>query len=193
MSLVSTTLSSGSVCPHGHMVAASTANCPNANVFPSAVGELTVAWGAITNVLEPTVDSTSIHYYASLSVQVWTAQRGSSLRYFNVRIGSQQVFDISYDYDFHAFIIEFSKLSAINGDQTPELTSGLIDYQKWSTTNRILVADVSRMTEKDVPQSIQVIGTNAACQGVNMLVIVAFENELTDNRLTGEVEEYTAN
>jgi len=112
---------------------------------------------------------------------------------FNVRIGSQQVFDISYDYDFHAFINEFSKLSAINGDQTPELCNGLIDYQKWSSTNRVLVADVSRLTERDVPQSIQVMGTNAACQGVNMLVLVAFENELSYNRLTGEVDEYTAN
>jgi hypothetical protein len=37
------------------------------------------------------------------------------------------------------------------------------------------------------------MGTNAACQGVNMLVLVAFENELSYNRLTGEVEEYTAN
>jgi non-ribosomal peptide synthetase component F len=72
------------------------------------------------------------------------------------------VFDISYDYDFHAFINEFSKLSAVDGDQTPELFNGLIDYQKWSTTNRVLVADVSRLTEKDVPQSIQVMGTNAS-------------------------------
>ncbi|KAE9081119.1 hypothetical protein PF006_g27177 [Phytophthora fragariae] len=123
----------------------------------------------------------------------WTVQPGSSIRNFNVRIGSQQVFDISYDYDFMDFCNEFAKLSAINGDITPELTNGLIDYYKWSTTNRVLVADVSRLTEKDVPQSIQVMGTNASCQGCNMLVIVAFENELVYDRLTGEVTEYTAN
>ncbi|KAG6621427.1 uncharacterized protein IUM83_11175 [Phytophthora cinnamomi] len=123
----------------------------------------------------------------------WTVQPGSSIRNFNVRIGSQQVFDISYDYDFQDFVNEFAKLGSINGDQTKELSNGLIDYQTWQQTNRVLVADVSRLTEKDVPQSIQVMGTNASSQGCNMLVLVGFENELTYNRLTGEVLEYTAN
>ncbi|GMF27122.1 unnamed protein product [Phytophthora lilii] len=279
MTLSSTTLASGQVCPI--MVASCGSGSPNNGVVPAAAGQITVAWGAITNSLEPDVDSTyypftttrlyvpfvdlenpqaiiskpvkTVKYldyyaqwfyqragvgaqsgqhnssfdlqlsaslknakyvallpfaetsagnYASATVQQfqspfdsapWTVQAGSSIRNFNVRIGSQQVFDISYDYDFHAFINEFSKLSAINGDQTPELCNGLIDYQKWSTTNRVLVADVSRLTEKDVPQSIQVMGSNSSCQGVNMLVIVAFENELSYNRLTGEIEEYTAN
>ncbi|KAE9306555.1 hypothetical protein PF001_g12068 [Phytophthora fragariae] len=123
----------------------------------------------------------------------WTVQPGSSIRNFNVRIGSQQVFDISYDYDFQNFINEFSKLGSINGDQTKELSNGLIDYQTWQQTNRVLVADVSRLTEKDVPQSIQVMGTNASTQGCNMLVLVGFENEITYNRLTGEILEYTSN
>ncbi|RAW25487.1 hypothetical protein PC110_g18095 [Phytophthora cactorum] len=123
----------------------------------------------------------------------WTLQPGSSIRNFNVRIGSQQVFDISYDYDFHAFINEFSKLAAINGDQTPELTNGPLDYRTWSSTNRVLVADVSRLTERDVPQSIQVMGVNAGCQGTHILALVVFENELTFDRLTGEVTEYTNN
>jgi len=282
MTLSSTTLASGQTCPI--MLASAAANCPNTSVVATGgAGQISVAWGAITNTLEPAVDSTyfpftttrlyvpfvdlenpqaiiskpvktvkyldysaqwfyqraglgvqTAQHNASFDLQLsaslknakyvalmpfaetskdnyatttttvqqfqspfdsapWTVQAGSSIRNFNVRIGSQQVFDISYDYDFHAFINEFSKLSAINGDQTPELCNGLIDYQKWSTTNRVLVADVSRLTEKDIPQSIQVMGTNASCQGVNLLCIVAFENELTYNRLTGEVEEYTAN
>ncbi|KAE9188996.1 hypothetical protein PF005_g19834 [Phytophthora fragariae] len=281
MALTSTTLASGSVCPI--MVASGTGtSSPNSTVIASAgAGEISVAWGAIVNNLEPTIDSTYfpftttrlyvpfvdlenpqaivskptkkvryLDYYAQwfyqragtgtsttqlntafdlqLSASIknakyvvllpfaetstgnfatatmqqfqspfdsapWTVQPGSSIRNFNVRIGSQQVFDISYDYDFMDFCNEFAKLSAINGDITPELTNGLIDYYKWSTTNRVLVADVSRLTEKDVPQSIQVMGTNASCQGCNMLVIVAFENELVYDRLTGEVTEYTAN
>jgi hypothetical protein len=281
MALTTTTLASGSVCPI--MVASGTGSSnPNSGVIASAgTGEISVAWGAIVNSLEPTIDSTyfpftttrlyvpfvdlenpqaivskpskkiryldyyaqwfyqragigvsssqhntafdlqlsasiknakyvallpfaetSTGHFASATVQQfqspfdsapWTVQAGSSIRNFNVRIGSQQVFDISYDYDFMDFCNEFAKLSAINGDITPELTNGLIDYQKWSTVNRVLVADVSRLTEKDVPQSIQIMGTNASCQGCNMLVIVAFENELVYDRLTGEVTEYTAN
>ncbi|KAG3170869.1 hypothetical protein PC128_g18853 [Phytophthora cactorum] len=121
----------------------------------------------------------------------WTLQPGSSIRNFNVRIGSSQTFDISHDYDFHQFSNEFSKLGSINGDLTPELVNGLLDYQTWSLTNRMLIADVSRLTEKDVPQAIQIQGTNAGCQGVNILVLVISEQELSYDRLTGEVLDFT--
>ncbi|KAG2892185.1 hypothetical protein PC115_g18931 [Phytophthora cactorum] len=86
----------------------------------------------------------------------WTLQPGSSIRNFNVRIGSSQVFDISHDYDFYHFTNEIAKIGAINGDLTPELVNGLLDYQTWSLSNRMLIADVSRLTEKDIPQSIQI-------------------------------------
>ncbi|KAG2767452.1 hypothetical protein PC111_g25078 [Phytophthora cactorum] len=55
----------------------------------------------------------------------------------------------------------------------------------------MLTADVSRLTEKDVPQAIQIQGTNAGCQGVNILVLVISEQELSYDRLTGEVLGFT--
>ncbi|GMF36090.1 unnamed protein product [Phytophthora lilii] len=73
-----------------------------------------------------------------------TLQPGSSIRNFNVRIGLTQVFDISHDYDFHHFTNEVAKIGAFNGDLTPELVNGLLDYQTWSLSNRMLIADVSR-------------------------------------------------
>ncbi|KAG2885522.1 hypothetical protein PC117_g25579 [Phytophthora cactorum] len=121
----------------------------------------------------------------------WTLQPGSSIRNFNVGIGSSQVFDISHDYDFHHFTNEIAKIGAINGDLTPELVNGLLNYQAWSLSNRMLIADVSRLPEKDIPQSIQIQGTNAGCQGVNLLVLVISEQELTLDRLTGEVLEFS--
>ncbi|EGZ30663.1 hypothetical protein PHYSODRAFT_469865 [Phytophthora sojae] len=205
MSLSSTTLVSGQSCPI--MVASSAGSAPNSGVFnATTAGQISVAWGAITNSLEPTIDSTYfpftttrlyvpfldlenpqaliskpnktvryMDYYAQWFYQragtgvsstqlntafdlqlstiqqfqscfdsaPWTVQPGSSIRNFNVRIGSQQVFDISYDYDFQDFINEFAKLGSINGDLTKELSNGLIDYQTWQQTNRVLVADVS--------------------------------------------------
>ncbi|KAE8902438.1 hypothetical protein PF005_g10509 [Phytophthora fragariae] len=121
----------------------------------------------------------------------WTLQPGSSIRNFNVRIGSTQAFHISHDYDFHHFTNEIAKIGAINGDLTPELVNGLLDYQTWSLTNRVLIADVSRLTEKDVPQAIQIQGVNTGCQGTNILVLVISEQELTYDRLTGEVLDFT--
>ncbi|GMF31040.1 unnamed protein product [Phytophthora lilii] len=99
----------------------------------------------------------------------WTLHPGSSIRNFNVRIGSQQTFDISHDYGIHHLTNKIAKIASINGDLTPELVNGLLDYQTWSLTNRVLIADVSRLTERDVPQAIQVQGVNAGCQGTNML------------------------
>ncbi|GMF35079.1 unnamed protein product [Phytophthora lilii] len=121
----------------------------------------------------------------------WTLHPGSSIRNFNVRIGSQQCFDISHDYDFHQFANEVSKIASINGDLTPELVNGLLDYQTWSLTNRVLIADVSHLTERDVPQAIQIQGTNAGCQGTNMIVLVVSEQELSLDRLTGEILDFT--
>ncbi|KAE8967611.1 hypothetical protein PR003_g28687 [Phytophthora rubi] len=130
-------------------------------------------------------------YQSPFDTAPWTLQPGSSIRNFNVRIGSTQAFDISHDYDFHHFTNEIAKIGAINGDLTPELVNGLLDYQTWSLTNRVLIADVSRLTDKDVPQAIQVSGVNAGCQGTNMLILVISEQELTFDRLTGEILDYT--
>ncbi|KAG3181612.1 hypothetical protein PC128_g15068 [Phytophthora cactorum] len=275
MSLTSTTLASGNVCPV--MVAASSTGNPMAGVLAASAG-FSIAWSAVVNSLEPTIDGTympfttarlyvpfvhlenpqaiilkpvkkvrfndcyaqlfyqragigkqstqlnaafdlqlsaSVKYakyvvllpfaeqtgsFASAAVQEfqspfdsapWTLQPGSSIRNFNVRIGSTQCFDISHDYDFHHFANEIAKIGAINGDLTPELVNGLLDYQTWSLTNRVLIVDVSRLTEKDVPQAIQIQGVNAGSQGVNILVLVDSEQELSYDRLTGEVLDFT--
>ncbi|GMF56769.1 unnamed protein product [Phytophthora fragariaefolia] len=248
MTLTGTTLSSDNVCPV--MVASATSPNPMYNAL-SVAGSIAVAWGAVVNSLEPTIDGTYMPFTTSrlyvpfvhlenpqaiifkpvkkvryndcyaqwfyqragigkqstqlnaafdlqLSASVKNAKYVILLPFaeqpafnFNVRIGSQQTFDISHDYDFHHFTNEIAKIASINGDLTPELVNGLLDYQTWSLTNRVLIADVSRLTERDVPQAIQVQGVNAGCQGTNMLVLVVSEQELTLDRLTGEILEYS--
>ncbi|EEY66482.1 uncharacterized protein PITG_17099 [Phytophthora infestans T30-4] len=105
----------------------------------------------------------------------WTLHPVSSICTFNVRIGSTQGFNISHDYDFRQFADKIAKISLINGDLTPELVNGLLDYQTWSLINRCLIAD----------------GTNAGCQKTKLIVLVVSEQELTYNRLTGEVLDFT--
>jgi hypothetical protein len=117
----------------------------------------------------------------------WSCLPGSFVRNFNVQIGNKNVFPKSHEYDYETFLDEWSKLAKINGDQTHELSNGLIDIQKWSTTQRIMIADCSRITQKDVPQSLQVSGTNASSQGMNAMILVIYEREMEVDRLTGEV------
>ena len=120
----------------------------------------------------------------------WTCQPGSCITNFNVQVGNKWVYNAAQSYDFQGFLDEFCKIGALNGAQTHELANGLIDEDRWSNGQRILVADVSRITEKDVPNSILVTGTNAASQGVDCIVLVIYERELSLNRITGEVESY---
>ena len=121
----------------------------------------------------------------------WTCQAGSSIRSFQVQVGNDNVFSKTLDYDFEAWNDEFKKLGAINGGLTHEISNGLIDFQKWQTIQRIMVADCSRITNPDVPQSVIVSGVNACCQGTNCLILVVYERDLSVDRLTGEIHHWT--
>lgn len=118
----------------------------------------------------------------------WTVQPGSSIRAFQVQVGNQSVFSRNHDYDFESFRDEFMKMGAINGGLDHSFSNGLIDAQKWATAHRVMVADVSRISSHDVPQSIVVSGVNAACQGIDVIVMVIYERDLSYNRITGECQ-----
>ncbi len=117
----------------------------------------------------------------------WTCQPGSLVRNFQVQLGNKNVFAKNHEYDYESFLHEFSKLGSINGDMTREMNCGLIDFDKWTYAHRVMIADCSRISEKDVPTSIQVSGTNSCSQGSNYLILVVYERELEIDRLTGEV------
>ncbi|KAF0775842.1 hypothetical protein AaE_000456 [Aphanomyces astaci] len=118
----------------------------------------------------------------------WTCQAGSSLRSMQIQVGNENVFSKTLDYDYELYENEFKKLGAINGGLTHEVSNGLVDFQKFSTIHRYVVGDCSRITDPNVPQSVQLTGTNSSCQGCNLLILVIFERSLSYDRLTGEVQ-----
>ncbi|GMF48361.1 unnamed protein product [Phytophthora fragariaefolia] len=134
---------------------------------------------------------TTPQYVSPFDSAPWTFQPGSSIRDYQVQVGNKNVFQDVHSYDWMTFLDEFSKLSAVNGDLYREISNGLIGMDKWQTAQRILVADCSRISEADVPQSIKISGTNIATQGTNLLVLVVYERSLELDRTTGEI--YKAN
>jgi hypothetical protein len=135
--------------------------------------------------------SAGVDQYASpFDSAPWTVQPGSAITNFNVQVGNKWVYNAAQNYDFQGFLDEFSKLGALNGGLTHELANGLIDEDKWSMGQRILVADVSRVTDKDVPTSLLISGTNSSSQGADFIVIVAYEREISIDRVTGEVQSF---
>ena len=122
----------------------------------------------------------------------WTNQPGAAFRDWQVQVGGTNVFPTSHSYDYHSFIDEFSKLGAINGDNSREMVNGLIDIDRWTFAHRVMVADCSRLTDKDVPTAIQVSGTATTSQGSNLMILVVYERSLSYDRLTGEVVDYSS-
>lgn len=120
----------------------------------------------------------------------YTAQPGSTIRNFQVQVGNENVFNKTIDYDYEAFNDEFKKLGAVNGGLTHEISNGLVSFTKWANVQRIMVADCSRITNPDVPQSVLISGVNSCSQGSNYLVLVVYGRTLSIDRLTGEVVEY---
>ncbi|TYZ65164.1 hypothetical protein PybrP1_008775 [[Pythium] brassicae (nom. inval.)] len=116
-----------------------------------------------------------------------TLQAGLAIRNFQVQIGGDNVFNDSKTYDFSAFAEEMAKLGAINGSLDSRLNCELLDQNQWTYANRMLVAEVSRMTHPDVPASVVVSGINAAAQGSDLLLLIVYEHSLELDVLTEEV------
>lgn len=127
-------------------------------------------------------------YQSPFDSAPYTMQPGSYIRNFQVQIGNQNVFSKSQEYDFESFQSEIAKINSLNGDLTTDLANGIMNMNQWSNVQRFMVADVSRLTEKDVPQSIQIAGTNSCSQATTLIVLVIYERSLSLNRLTGEVQ-----
>ncbi|ETP33289.1 hypothetical protein F442_18159, partial [Phytophthora nicotianae P10297] len=110
-------------------------------------------------------------YQSPFDSAPWTCMPGASIRNFQVQLGNNNVFSSSQEYDYETFCDEFSKLGAINGDLSSEVSNGLVDSMQWSMAQRILIADCSRLSQKDVPQAIQISGINGSATGMNLLVL----------------------
>ncbi|EGZ27632.1 hypothetical protein PHYSODRAFT_474263 [Phytophthora sojae] len=149
--------------------------------------------------LIPFSETSSGHFLSATNIEQfqspfdsapWTCQPGASIRNFQVMVGNENVFNKTHDYSFESFQDEVKKLGAINGALSHEISNGLFDSYKWDVGQRVLIADCSRLTNPDVPQSILVSGTNTSSQGMNCLILVVYGRSMSIDRLTGEVVEY---
>ncbi|TMW67577.1 hypothetical protein Poli38472_011197 [Pythium oligandrum] len=120
----------------------------------------------------------------------WTCQPGASVRNFQIQIGNENIFYKTIDYDYESFFDEFSKIAAINGNLSHEISNGLVDFTKWSNVQRVLLADCSRVTNPEVPQSVLISGVNNCTQGSNYLCLIIYGRSLSVDRLTGEIVDH---
>jgi len=76
----------------------------------------------------------------------------------------------------------------VYGSMEHTLANGLVHEDSWAYGQRIMIADVSRLTNKDVGQSILITGTTVCSQGTDVILIAAYERSFIIDRITGEVE-----
>lgn len=136
-----------------------------------------------------TTGTTNIDQYASpFDSAPWTFQPGSLITNFNVQIGNQWLFNNSSSYDFSSFLDEFVKIGSVYGSLEHQISNGLIGEDSWMWGNRVMIADVSRLSNKDISQSILITGTNSCSQGTDFICLAVYEKEFELDRVVGTVE-----
>jgi hypothetical protein len=111
-----------------------------------------------------------------------------ALTNFQIMIGGVNAFQQNEIYDYQNFEDELSQYG-LNGNLTDVLTSGLINEQDFSNCYRYYVCSNSARklsSEKNIPKSIQVLGTNSSNFSINLYVFVEYTKEITIDLRTGE-------
>lgn len=106
---------------------------------------------------------------------------------FNVQISGQNAIYNTQRYTFEQFVNQLYGQNAVNGGLTDGLTSGLIDFQGFTTSQCFYYINVERMlpVEQSVPKSVQILGTNQSNKIIDIMVFVEYGTEISIDALTG--------
>lgn len=112
-----------------------------------------------------------------------------AVRSFNIQVSGVNLFQQNIDYSFQEFQQELSRMSAVNGNVTTGLTSGLISQHDYERGYGYVVADCSRSYSFDdiVPKSILISGINASASAVTYYVFVEYMRTVNINLASGNI------
>lgn len=112
----------------------------------------------------------------------------ASLTDFNVLVANQNVWMRNITYQFENFIEEMSECNAINGGLQTGLTSGIVDFNKWSNNYRYYVCDLSRRLAGDnTPKSLTIVGNSGSTLPMTLYMFVEYERHISLNIETGHM------
>ena len=106
---------------------------------------------------------------------------------FQVVVSGQNALYNTQKYSYQQFVEQLAGCNSVNGDQTDGLTSSLISLLDFETAYNYYYVDVSRMLEieKSVPKSVSIQGQNLSAKAIDLIVFVAYKNQLKIDVLTG--------
>jgi hypothetical protein len=106
---------------------------------------------------------------------------------FNVQVSGQNAIYNLQLRAFEQFNNQLYGQNAVNGGLTDGITSSLIDRMSFDMNYCYYYVNVERMlpVEQSVPKSIQIVGTNASAQQVDLMCFVEYGTEVSIDVLTG--------
>jgi len=106
---------------------------------------------------------------------------------FNVQIAGTNLIENSIQYTFQAFNEHLYGANAVNGGLTDGLTSGLIDFKAFENSYCYYYLDLSRMlpTDKDIPHSVTLLGTNKSAKAMDYMVFIEYGCEFKIDVIRG--------
>ena len=108
---------------------------------------------------------------------------------FQIQISGKNLFINQLQYEFETFVEQLVCSNQLNGSLTTSLSSGLVSKQDFQYLYRYYYGNCSRSlpSEEGVAKAIQIQGTilNPANIGVDLMVFVEFEREITIDVRTG--------
>jgi hypothetical protein len=108
---------------------------------------------------------------------------------FQIQVSGKNLFINQLQYEFETFVEQLVCSNQLNGSLTTSLSSGLVSKQDFQYLYRYYYGNCSRSlpSEEGVAKAIQIQGTilNPANIGVDLMVFVEFEREVTIDVRTG--------
>lgn len=100
-----------------------------------------------------------------------------SLTNTQIKVGSEYILPDRVNYDFVQFIENNAQLFGLNGNQRNDMSSGVVDFQKWRNNYRYYAYDLSRYLDSmdNLPRMITFESFNNSSVAVDLYVYVLWE------------------
>ena len=112
----------------------------------------------------------------------------AAIKDLQITVGNNPLLQNPITYDFENWLEEISQ-TGLDGGQSNQLTSGLLNYRQWNQLYRYYTFDLSRRldSEDGASKSIQITCNNATVCPMTVIAFILYEKEVTMDTGTGMV------
>jgi hypothetical protein len=114
----------------------------------------------------------------------------NALTNFNVLVSGTNLYQQNINYSVEHFLQEVRKTNSLNGGESLQQSSGLINQLEYENSYRYIVSDLSRTVSEvsdNVSKSIQIVGTNTGKYAVDLYCFLEFERQIRIDMNTGQI------